>query len=153
MSDSYFGEEGFAPIRLSSDGYYATGDLGYVLGHELVITGRHKEMILHNGRNIWPQDLEAAVAALDEVPAKRVIAFALDAGETTQINILAEVSGTMADQLEIWRKKIIAALFSASGVTVQVQFVPLRTLPVTSSGKLARALARQNFMRGDYEVF
>ncbi len=43
---------------LSPDGWLDTGDIGYLVDGDIVVTGRHKDMIIINGRNIWPQDIE-----------------------------------------------------------------------------------------------
>src|SRR5581483_7591410 len=56
----YFGQPELTRETLSADGWLDTGDLGYLLHGEIVITGRAKDLIILNGRNIWPQDLEWA---------------------------------------------------------------------------------------------
>ena len=56
---------------LTGDGWLDTGDLGYTLDGEIVITGRAKDLIIVNGRNIWPQDIEWAVEALKGVRERR----------------------------------------------------------------------------------
>ena len=64
---SYFGEPEETAKVLSADGWLDTGDLGYRLDGEIVITGRAKDLIIVNGRNVWPQDLEWTAEA--ETPA------------------------------------------------------------------------------------
>ena len=59
----------------TADGWLDTGDMGYLVDGELVITGRSKDLIIFNGRNIWPQDLEWAVEKLDGVRPGEVAAF------------------------------------------------------------------------------
>jgi fatty-acyl-CoA synthase len=58
---TYFGEPVETAKVLSSDGWLDTGDLGYTLDGQIVITGRAKDLIIVNGRNVWPQDLEWTV--------------------------------------------------------------------------------------------
>src|SRR6185503_13172211 len=55
---AYFGQAEETERVLSADGWLDTGDLGYLSGGEIVITGRAKDLIIVNGRNVWPQDLE-----------------------------------------------------------------------------------------------
>ena len=56
---------------LLENGWLDTGDLGYLVDGQLVITGRSKDLIIVGGRNIWPQDLEWAVEHLEGVRAGR----------------------------------------------------------------------------------
>jgi fatty-acyl-CoA synthase len=63
----------------TADGWLDTGDMGYMVAGELVVTGRSKDLIIFNGRNIWPQDLEWAVEKLEGVRAGEVAAFAINA--------------------------------------------------------------------------
>ena len=59
----YFGEPEASREVLSPDGWLDTGDLGYMLDGEIVVTGRAKDLIIVNGRNVWPQDIEWAIEA------------------------------------------------------------------------------------------
>ena len=59
----YFGEPEASREVLSPDGWLDTGDLGYMLDGEIVVTGRAKDLIIVNGRNVWPQDIEWALEA------------------------------------------------------------------------------------------
>ncbi len=66
---------------LSADGWLDTGDLGYLIDGEIVITGRGKDLIILNGRNIWPQDLEwTAEAEVDGLRSGDVAAFSVPGG-------------------------------------------------------------------------
>ena len=65
----------------TADGWLDTGDMGYLVDGELVITGRSKDLIIFNGRNIWPQDLEWAVEKLEGVRPGEVAAFAVNADD------------------------------------------------------------------------
>ena len=56
----YFNNAEATAEVIDADGFLDTGDMGYLLDGEIVITGRAKDLILHNGRNIWPQDIEWA---------------------------------------------------------------------------------------------
>src|SRR6185503_9536391 len=85
----YFGEEphGASPIR---DGWLDTGDLGYWCDEELVITGRAKDLIIVNGRNVWPQDIEWAVEKLPLVRRGDCCAFSVEGAESERVVVLVE---------------------------------------------------------------
>ena len=59
------------PPCSAPDGFLDTGDMGYWLDGEIVITGRAKDLILHNGRNIWPQDIEWAAEQIEPLRSRR----------------------------------------------------------------------------------
>ena len=74
----YFEQKEATDAVLSADGWLDTGDLGYILDGQIVITGRSKDLILANGRNIWPQDIEWAVEGLPALRRGDVAAFSVE---------------------------------------------------------------------------
>ncbi len=76
--------------RVLRDGWLDTGDLGYWHKGELVITGRAKDLIIVNGRNIWPQDIEWAVEALPQVGRGDACAFSVDGDTAEAIVVIVE---------------------------------------------------------------
>lgn len=131
-------------------GYLDTGDMGYMLDGEIVITGRYKEMILLNGRNLWPQDIEKSVIGLSSSPIKRAVAFSLDKDEGTQIIVLAEYPIATEETYRAVKQAISTQLLASSGISAQIELVAPRSLPYTSSGKLARLVAKLRFISGDW---
>ncbi|HEY0293313.1 MAG TPA: fatty acyl-AMP ligase, partial [Hansschlegelia sp.] len=82
----YFREEEATREALSSDGWLDTGDLGYLTEGQLVVTGRAKDLILVNGRNVWPQDLEWAVEhGIETLRSGDVAVFSVDAAEGEEV--------------------------------------------------------------------
>ena len=77
LMSGYFRDLSATRTVTTADGWLDTGDMGYMVDGELVITGRSKDLIIFNGRNIWPQDLEWAVEKLDGVRPGEVAAFAV----------------------------------------------------------------------------
>ena len=74
----YYHNEDATSAAVGSDGFLDTGDMGYWLDGEIVITGRAKDLILHNGRNIWPQDIEWAAEHIEPLRSGDVAAFAVE---------------------------------------------------------------------------
>ena len=135
----------------NEDGWLETGDLGYWNEGEIVITGRSKDLILWNGRNIWPQDIEWVAQETGGRNIARSAAFEVqDETGATHILLLAECrSRDEAVRTELSRD-ISAAARAATGAPVSVELVPIRSLPMTSSGKLSRAATRIGFLAGDF---
>jgi fatty-acyl-CoA synthase len=138
---------------LSADGWLDTGDLGYLLDGEIVITGRAKDLIILNGRNIWPQDLEWAAEELDELRRGDVAAFSIDEDGGESVVVLVQCRLGDPGQRDRLRREVYALLQRAHGVEARVALVPPKALPQTSSGKLSRAKAKANYLSGAYQQF
>ena len=134
---------------IAADGFLATGDMGYMLDGEIVITGRAKDLILHNGRNIWPQDIEWAAEQIEPLKSGDVAAFAVegDDGEDDVV-VLVQCRVTTDAEIEKLRREVSAVVHHSAGVECAVVLVPPKSLPFTSSGKLSRAGAKQKYVSG-----
>jgi fatty-acyl-CoA synthase len=147
----YFGEPEASREVLSADGWLDTGDLGYMLNGEIVVTGRAKDLIIVNGRNVWPQDIEWALEARRIVKSGDSAAFSVDSGdgEKVIVAVLARVSGDEAKAA--LARDVAGAVREAVVVDCEVVLVPpTMGLPMTSSGKLSRSRTRANYLAGQY---
>ena len=149
MAGYFENAEATAEVMLE-DGWMDTGDMGYWLDGEIVITGRSKDLILHNGRNIWPQDIEWAAEHIEPLRGGDAAAFAVE-GKHDEDQVVVLVQCRLKDeaQREKLRKAVIVAVNHSSGVECDVVLVPPRCLPFTSSGKLSRAAAKLSFLSGE----
>jgi fatty-acyl-CoA synthase len=146
----YFQNQQATEDVVRADGFMDTGDMGYWLDGEIVITGRVKDLILHNGRNIWPQDIEWAAEQLEPLRDGDVAAFAVEGEDgDDDVVVLVQCRLTQAEEMETLRRKVGAAVHQTSGVECRIVLVPPRSLPFTSSGKLSRAGARAKFLGGE----
>lgn len=123
-----------------------TGDMGYLCEGEIVITGRHKDMLAINGRNIWPQDIENTITRLDGLNNSRIACFSAPAHEQETVIILVESAQTDQTLREKLIARVKTAVNASEGVSTKIQLIPLKTLEYTSSGKLSRARARQYYL-------
>jgi fatty-acyl-CoA synthase len=148
----YFNETTQTHRVLGADGWLDTGDLGYWRKGALVIAGRAKDLIIINGRNVWPQDLEWAAERVAEVRSGDAAAFSIDdeEGEGERAVLVVECRTSDPGQRSTLSKEIAAVVRSTAGVDCEVVLVPPRTLPHTSSGKLSRVRAKQDFLAGTY---
>ena len=135
--------------------FLRTGDLGFVLDRELYIAGRLKDLIIIRGRNLYPHDIEATVEeSLPEVRAGRCCAFSIDQ-EGEALVVIAEVDRVHRDNLET--DGAFARLREAISVEHEAElhdaiFVRTGTFPLTSSGKVQRGRARQEYLDGTLQV-
>jgi len=141
LFDGYFGREDLTRAAFLDD-WYRTGDLGYTAEGELFVTGRKKDLIIIQGRNFYPSDLEAAVSELPGVSDGRVAAFG-DADPAAGTEMLVVVAETeIDDEAEKGRLKLaimnhIAQSFDCTAT--RVYCVPPRWMVKSTAGKVARA--------------
>jgi fatty-acyl-CoA synthase len=146
MLSGYYKRPDLDPFR---DGWYLTGDRGYVADGEVYIVGRSKDLIINAGKNVYPQDIEAIVNGVPGIHAGRAVVFGVpDEREGTElIVVVAEVrSDDPAEQRDI-AAAIRLAVARSSTVTVSyVHLVNDKWLIKTSSGKIARAANRDKWL-------
>ncbi len=146
----YYNNQEATQSVLGDDGSLDTGDMGYMLDGRVVITGRAKDLILHNGRNIWPQDIEWAAEKLPGLKSGDVAAFAIEneVGEDDVVVLVECRANDNVERVEL-RRNVGKIVHQSAGVDCRIVLVPPRSLPFTSSGKLSRASARQKFVEGE----
>jgi fatty-acyl-CoA synthase len=150
---SYFRDE-VSTHGCLKNGWLDTGDMGYLSHGYLFIVGRAKDMIIINGKNHWPQDIEWAVEQLPGFKAGDIAAFAVTAanGEETPA-ILVHCRTTDPIERAKLHAMIRERVRAITGMQCVVELVPPRTLPRTSSGKLSRAKARNLYLSGDIQPY
>lgn len=149
VSPGYFRNTQATEASFSKDGWLDTGDAGYWLEDQLVVTGRYKDLILWHGRNIWPQDIEWAAQAAAPHRCGRACAFAIGgAGDEKDIMLLLECRTRDPKLLEEIYTAVTAAIRLEVGVPVRLMLVPKSTMVVTSSGKLSRARVKAKLLEG-----
>lgn len=149
LMDGYFMDPAATSLVLKEDGWMDTGDLGYLTGGQIVITGRQKDMIILNGRNIWPQDIEEAVKGIYKIGPNDVACFSVtqpDGGE--RIVVVAHCRVTEKEARNELCKTIAATVRKICGSDCEIVLAPPRTLRFTSSGKLSRALVKEEYCAG-----
>jgi len=151
---SYFRDEESTKACLSDDGWLDTGDMGYMSNGYIFIVGRAKDMIIINGRNHWPQDIEWAVEQLPGFKSGDIAAFAItgpSGEETPAVLVHCRVSDN--EERGRLRDEIRERVRAITGITPVVELVPPRTLPRTSSGKLSRTKARNLYLSGEIQPY
>jgi len=134
--------------------FLRTGDLGYLKQGELFVTGRLKDMIVINGQNYFPQDIERAVERSD--PSLRPscgAAFSLETEREERLVVLQEVAkGFREESVNRVTKAIRKSISNEVGIDVEtIVLLGPGTIPKTTSGKIQRSLCRRHYLRGDLE--
>ena len=150
----YFRDEEATRACLGDDHWLDTGDMGYLSAGYIFIVGRAKDMIIINGRNHWPQDIEWAVEQLPGFKSGDIAAFAItgpSGEETPAVLVHCRISdpherGRLRDDI---RERVRAI----TGISPVVELIPPRTLPRTSSGKLSRTKARNLYLSGEIQPY
>lgn len=128
-------------------GWLRTGDLGYLADGELVVCGRAKDVLFAAGRNVYPQDVEAAAAQVPGVRPGGAAAFGIPADAGDRLVVAVECRGSDTGEL---RKAVAIAVATETGMApADVVTVRPGRLPKTSSGKLRRAETRRRYFAGE----
>lgn len=132
------------------DGWYLTGDYGFISDGEVYVSGRKKDMIIVGGRNVYPQDLESLTYEVAGVHAGRSVAFGMYNEEegTEEVVVIAEVdSDDPAEQQKI-ADAIRQHVTKNSAIALRyVKAVDSKWILKTSSGKTARSANKEKFLR------
>jgi fatty-acyl-CoA synthase len=143
-----------ATAACMADGWLDTGDMGYLSDGYIYVVGRAKDMIIINGKNHWPQDIEWAVEQLPGFKSGDIAAFAITApgGEETPA-VLVQCRTSDDNERAALREVIRDRVRAITGMNCLIELVPPRTLPRTSSGKLSRSKARAQYLSGEIQPF
>jgi fatty-acyl-CoA synthase len=147
----YFEQPEATQLVLDSSGWLDTGDLGYMLDGQFVITGRAKDLIIFNGRNIWPQDLEWAVEELPGLRRGDAAAFSVEGEHDAEgVILLVQCRTTDAEARDALVRAVQGVVQRTAAIECKVKLIDPKGLPQTSSGKLSRSRAKSNYMAGVY---
>ncbi len=149
-------KETFA-LKIGKRHYLRTGDLGFIdNGGHLYITGRIKDLIVINGENYYPQDIEIIVEQTCSFVHKNTIAaFSVEVKHTERLILVIELNRKMP--LDFDPKKsgadINAAIFRINAlVTYEIVFIAPRTLPKTTSGKIQRQACKKMYLANEFDI-
>lgn len=148
--------EVFGNVLAGEEGaWLRTGDLGVMYGGELYITGRVKDLIIIDGRNHYPQDVEVTVQEADEaIRRDHVAAFAVPGEETERLVVVAERSRAAEGRDEEEIAAVIRAAVAKNHDLRLHDFVLVEAgaVPRTSSGKIARRACVQAYLDGAFST-
>jgi len=153
VSSGYRNDPAASARARTADGWLETGDLGFLTGGELVVTGRAKDMLIVNGQNHSCQEIEQAAAAVQGVTPGRVAACGVPnpATGSEDLVVLYATDGSGAAPEPIARA-VRATLFLRLRLTpTRVLAVPPERFPLTTSGKIRRGELRAALLAGEFD--
>jgi len=150
VTQGYYENPEANAVALTSDGWLRTGDLGVVQEGELYITGRAKEIILVNGQNYYPQDLESIAQQAEGLELGKVVAAGvrLRDAQTDQLVVFVLHRTNLRDFVPI-AAQVARLINERSGLEVW-EVVPVKRIPKTTSGKIQRHLLEQRYIEGEF---
>ncbi|MFJ1269869.1 fatty acyl-AMP ligase [Legionella lytica] len=132
--------------------YFRTGDLGFIYQQQVFITGRLKDLIILNGKNYYPQDIEALLEKAD--PAVRAgcsAAFAVKYEDKEKLVIVCEVKKVV--DVELVKRNIQGKVAQNFHITVdEIVLIQSRSIPKTTSGKIKRKQTLQQYLNHELKV-
>lgn len=138
------------------DGWYHTGDLGFVADGELYLLGRTDDLLILNGRNVLAHEVEFAInASVEQIKPGRCIALGVFNAEvgSQELVILAEPLDGGPDAGRMLRRQIKGVVLNAYGlIPREVQIVPPGWLVKSTSGKIARGLTLDKYLLQQLEL-
>ena len=153
LFEGYWEHAGFSRSSFAEDGWYRSGDFGFLDRGELFVIGRIKDIIIVAGQNIFPEDVELLTAQVAGVQPGRVVAFGVDNDDlgTQSVVVVAEMVGEFdplrASRLEQEVRRLIIASLGIAPRYVSI--VPQRWVVKSTAGKISRRDTRNRFLAGN----
>ena len=150
LFSGYWGNDGFVTDAMSADGWYATGDFGFMAGDDVFVIGRKKDIVIIGGQNVFPEDVEAVVNTLEGIYAGRVVAFGVSDDEfgTETLAVVAELRGEYdRARAATVQREIQRLILSTIGLAPRfVSVVPERWIVKSTAGKISRRETRLRWL-------
>ncbi len=153
ITEGIYGDDNDDAGLFTPDGWLRTGDCGAIADGELIITGRDKEIVIVNGQNYSPHDIEEVICQLDELELGKVVVGG------------ACPSGSQGEELLVFVlyrkdpeafKTLAAAVHRVVGAQIGLEVdhvIPVSRVPKTTSGKIQRSMLVQAYLDGEYDEF
>ncbi len=152
VMSGYFAAPAATAKVLSADGWLNTGDIGYLCNGSLMITGREKDMIIINGRNFWPQDLEFYAEQQPEIRPGDASAISVTDDDGLEAAVMVvQYRETDENKCKELSDRLTRIIREEVGINCIIELVPAHTLPRTSSGKLSRAGTQRDYLNRQKE--
>jgi acyl-CoA synthetase (AMP-forming)/AMP-acid ligase II/acyl carrier protein len=151
VTERVYGDESATADLFTDDGWLRTGDCGLFVEDQLVITGRQKDIIIVNGQNYYPHDIEEIVARLDGLDLNKVVvAGATPKGGQTEELLAFILYRRAIDGFLPMVEQVRDLIGEQTGLEVD-QVIPVSRIPKTTSGKVQRVKLLQAYFDGEFD--
>jgi acyl-CoA synthetase (AMP-forming)/AMP-acid ligase II/acyl carrier protein len=151
VTERIYGDESATTELFTDNGWLRTGDCGVFVDEQLVITGRQKDIIIVNGQNYYPHDIEEIVARLDGLDLNKVVvAGATPKGGQTEELISFILYRQAAEDFLPMVAQVRDLIGEQTGLEVD-KVIPVARIPKTTSGKVQRAKLLQAYLDGEFD--
>ncbi|NNF41084.1 MAG: non-ribosomal peptide synthetase [Woeseiaceae bacterium] len=151
VTERIYGDEAATTELFTDDGWLRTGDCGLFVDEQLVITGRQKDIIIVNGQNYYPHDIEEIVATLDGLDLNKVVIAGAtpQGGQTEELIVFVLYRQAPEDFVPLIRQ-VRDLVGEQTGLAVD-HVVPVARIPKTTSGKVQRGKLLDAYLDGDFD--
>ena len=151
VTERIYGDTDATASLFTADGWLRTGDVGVFVDGQLVITGRSKDIIIINGQNYYPHDLEEIAAEVEGLDLGKVVVAGTRTNESrTEELLVFALFRRDLDTFKILARKVVDRIGEQVGLEVD-HVIPVRKVPKTTSGKIQRAALLNAYLDGDYD--
>ncbi len=151
VTERIYGDPQATTELFTADGWLRTGDCGVFVDSQLVITGRQKDIIIINGQNYYPHDIEEIVARLDGLDLNKVVvAGATPKGGQTEELIAFILYRQALEDFRPMIRSVKDLIGEQTGLEVD-KVIPVSRIPKTTSGKVQRAKLLMSYFDGEFD--
>ncbi|RYZ17443.1 MAG: hypothetical protein EOO70_01920 [Myxococcaceae bacterium] len=147
LFEGYVAQPEATAVSRTEDGWFRTGDLGYLAEGELFVTGRLKDLIIHRGTNLYPEDIEEVVASIPGCRAGRVVAF----GITSELMGTEEVVVCVEPEPDVEDPRALAVRIRQE-VALRLS-LGLKDVAICESGSLLKSTSGKPSRSGNREAY
>jgi acyl-CoA synthetase (AMP-forming)/AMP-acid ligase II/acyl carrier protein len=152
MTERVYGDPEATAELFTQDGWLRTGDCGVFVDEKLVITGRQKDIIIINGQNYYPHDIEEIIARIDGLDLNKVVvAGATPKGGQTEELVAFILYRQDLDDFRPLIDAVRDVVGEQTGIAVDT-VIPVPKIPKTTSGKVQRGKLLESYFDGEYDT-
>ena len=148
VTPGYYHDAELTAETISADHWLKTGDLGFINQGQLVISGRYKELIIVNGQNYHPHDLDLLCSALPDIGPGKAVACAVPGDTGEELAVFVNYRGNPQDFIPL-AAEIRKTLAQNAGIDA-AHIIPVSAFPKTTSGKVQRYILAEQYGLGQY---
>ena len=152
VAERIYGDPEATAELFTEDGWLRTGDCGVFVDNKLVITGRQKDIIIINGQNYYPHDIEEIVARIDGLDLNKVVvAGATPKGGQTEELVAFILYRQELDEFRTLIDAVRDKVGEQTGIAVDT-VIPVPRIPKTTSGKVQRGKLLESYFDGEFDA-